>query len=111
MQQVKQNYTLVREFAKKYQVSLVLKDATSIISEGSKIYFNVTGNSSLSKIGSGDVLAGIIASFIAQGLDSTEALKSAVYIFGKVGELIETEGFNTAYDLLKLIPNASRLLS
>ncbi len=111
LQQVKQNYTLVREFAKKYQVSLVLKDATSIISEGSKIYFNITGNSSLSKIGSGDVLAGIIASFISQGLDSTEAVKSAVYIFGKVGELIENEGFNTAYDLLELIPKASRLIS
>ncbi len=107
IREVKQNYSLVLEFARKYNVSLVLKDATSIISDGTKIYFNITGNSSLSKTGSGDILAGIVASFISQGLEPTEALKSAVYTFGKVGESVESEGFNTAYDLLTYLSKVS----
>lgn len=52
----------------------------------------------MAKAGSGDVLAGIIASYLAQGLSEWEAALLGVYIHGRAGEIIEKE--QGAYSLL-----------
>ncbi len=71
-------------FAKEYNCYLVLKGANTIVcTPDSQLFFNTTGNPGLSTGGSGDVLAGIIVSYLAQGMPILEALKSAVYIHGK----------------------------
>lgn len=106
MEKVKQNYILVEEFSSKYEVVTVLKDATTIISDGKHTYFNISGNTSLSKAGSGDILSGIIASLISQGLEPFEAVKTAVYLFGVAGEMIPNEGANSSFDVIDKIREA-----
>lgn len=104
IEEVKQNYILVEEFSNYYDVITILKDASTIISDGKHTYFNISGNTSLSKAGSGDILSGIIASLISQGMEVLEASKTAVYLFGLAGEAIETEGANSSFDVISKIP-------
>ncbi len=71
------------DFAKEHKVILVLKGANTIIAapDGS-IAVNATGNPGLAKAGSGDVLTGMMASFISQGMEALDAAKCAVYLHG-----------------------------
>ncbi|MGC9771240.1 NAD(P)H-hydrate epimerase [Fervidobacterium islandicum] len=110
IEEVKQNYELLFEFSRKYGVITVLKDATSIIADEKKIYFNVTGNTTLSKAGSGDILSGVIAGLLSQHLEPTEAVKTGVYLFGLAGELLPVEGMNSAFDVLNYISEAFKAL-
>lgn len=66
---------------------VVLKDARTVVSDGSKIYINTTGNNALSTGGSGDVLCGIIAGLLAQGMETMEAACLAVCIHGAAADL------------------------
>lgn len=96
------------DFAKKYNVITVLKDARTIIAtpEG-EITINITGTPAMSKGGSGDCLAGIIAALIAQGLDVYNAAALGCYISGKAGELAadKTSLYGMlATDLIDCIP-------
>lgn len=71
------------EFACKYNCITVLKDyITHIASPSGKVSINNTGNAGLAKGGSGDILAGIIASFTAQGYDTYDAAVCGVYLHG-----------------------------
>jgi len=71
----------------KYGVNVLLKGIGTIIATlDGKLFINSTGNSSLSKGGSGDVLTGIIASFVAQGLNMVDASTLAAYLHGLTGE-------------------------
>ena len=96
------------EFSRKFNVITVLKDARTIVSSPSgNSYINVTGCSALAKAGSGDVLTGIIAGFMAQGLDPFTAAKLGVYIHGKAGQSACEQLSNygvLATDLLNHIP-------
>ena len=74
--------------AKDLNVILVLKGANTIVAlPDGKIFFNTTGNPGMATGGSGDVLAGITVSLLAQGITCEEAVKSAVYIHGAAGDL------------------------
>ena len=65
----------------------MLKGANTIVcTPEAQLFFNTSGNPGLSTGGSGDVLAGIIVSYLAQGMPILEALKSAVYIHGKTAD-------------------------
>ncbi len=76
------------DLSRKYQVNVVLKGAYSAVcnSEG-KIYFSPTGNPGMATAGSGDVLTGMIASLLAQGLQPFDALRLGVYLHGLAGDL------------------------
>ena len=79
---------------------------TRVYKQGHEIYINNSGCSALAKAGSGDVLTGMIAGLIAQGMDSFEATKTAVYFHGKTGEKaaeILGEHGVLASDLIKFI--------
>ena len=70
----KRRFFYAREFSKHYpKVVLVLKGANVLISTENKLYINPLGTNVLSKGGSGDVLAGLIASLLAQGYSPLEA--------------------------------------
>lgn len=75
------------EFARNYNVFLLLKGHRSVIAapDGS-VYINPLGHDALGKGGSGDVLTGMIASFIAQGASPLDALISASFLHAKAGE-------------------------
>lgn len=70
-----------------------LKDARTVVALNDKRYINTTGNNGMSTGGSGDVLTGIIAGLIAQGLEPEEAARLGVYIHGRAGDQsLETKG-------------------
>lgn len=85
---IKENkYDIARDFAKEYQVIVVLKDSRTIVSDGGvQAYINITGNNGMATGGSGDVLSGIIAGLCGQGLDLYEAAKVGVYMHGLAGQ-------------------------
>ncbi|MDF2484323.1 MAG: hypothetical protein K0R46_491 [Herbinix sp.] len=64
----------------------VIKDARTIVAGNDRYYINVSGNHGMSTGGSGDVLTGIIAAVIAQGMEPYEAACLAVYIHGMAGD-------------------------
>lgn len=75
------------QIAKTYNVTVVLKDArTVVVSPDGRAVINTTGNNGMSTAGSGDVLAGVIASFLAQGCDAFTAASIGVYIHGAAGD-------------------------
>lgn len=84
-----QNNTVevAKNFAREYNVITVLKCANSIVAlPNGEIHINIKGNSGMATAGSGDVLAGIIASFAAQGLSPSQAAISGVYIHALSGD-------------------------
>lgn len=91
--EIKQNMYNPRELAlringllDKENNVLVLKDATSIVLNSKEIYVNTSGNNGLATGGSGDILSGIIAGLLAQGLNNIEAASLGVYIHGMAAE-------------------------
>lgn len=72
-------------FAKEYSCIVILKGANTVITDGTQIFIDTVANSGMSKGGSGDVLAGIVSSFVAQGLNLLEACKLSVYIHSQSG--------------------------
>lgn len=78
--------------AQKYGIIIVLKGRyTAVVRHDEKIYFNSSGNASLATAGSGDVLTGLMAGFMAQGYAPEIASLIAVYIHGIAGELASEE--------------------
>ena len=78
---------LAREFAKKYEISLLLKGASTIITNGEKTCLNVTGTSAQARGGSGDVLSGLIGGLCAQGLSLLDGACLGSYLVGVAAEL------------------------
>ena len=75
------------ELAKRFHSTVVLKSAHSLcVTRDGKIVVNKTGNPGMSSPGMGDVLTGIIAAFIAQGLNVDQALLLAVHLHGAAGD-------------------------
>ncbi|GCE25768.1 bifunctional ADP-dependent (S)-NAD(P)H-hydrate dehydratase/NAD(P)H-hydrate epimerase [Dictyobacter alpinus] len=101
---------LARTKAREWQVNLVLKGSCTILAnpEG-KIRINWWGNPALATAGTGDVLAGMISGFLAQGMPSFDAATAAVYLHTAAADLvneymnIERAGL-LASDLLPYIP-------
>ena len=76
-----------RRFAKEYGVWLVLKGhRTLVASPDGSLLVNTTGNPGMATGGSGDVLAGMIASFLAQGMQPQQAAMCGVYLHGRAGD-------------------------
>lgn len=100
---------VAQDFVKKYNCVLVLKGHHTLVIQGNKSYINRTGNPGMSTAGSGDVLTGMIAAFIGQGLSCFEAAKYAVYLHGAAGDLAakeKTEISLIASDIIGKIPQA-----
>lgn len=77
---------VARDFAKEYGVILVLKGAATVTTDGNVTYINSSGSSALAKAGSGDVLAGLLASLLAYCSDYVKATALAVYLHGKAAD-------------------------
>ncbi|MBQ9983427.1 MAG: NAD(P)H-hydrate dehydratase [Lachnospiraceae bacterium] len=83
----KDRFNIARQFARKMGVTLVLKDAKSIVTNGGEqTYMTLDGNNGMSTGGSGDVLAGIIAGMIAGGLSLAEAAQMGTFIHCLAGD-------------------------
>lgn len=97
-----------RDLARRYPVVVVLKGHRTLVAEGERVYENTTGNPAMATGGMGDVLTGIIASLIGQGLDAYEASCLGVYIHGRAGDIGFSELGNSliASDLLTYLSRA-----
>lgn len=77
-----------REFTKNYDVSLVCKDARTVVTRRGKLtYLNSSGNDGMATAGSGDVLTGITAGLVAQRVSGFDAAVMGTYIHGLAGDL------------------------
>ena len=76
----------LNKFIKKYECNILLKSATTVFADGESFVFDISGNDGLATGGSGDVLSGIIVSFIGQKLSLKHAVISASFLMGKTAE-------------------------
>ncbi len=100
--------------AKKFNSVVLLKGHNTVVTDGSHIYINKTGNSALAKGGSGDVLTGIISGLLAQGLSPIEATIKGAYIHGLTGEIASkdlSEYCVLASDLINYLPKIIKTLA
>ncbi len=100
--------------AKEWNQVVVLKGAgTLIAAPGGKVYVSPFSNPVLATAGSGDVLAGLIAGLLAQGLAPVDAARAGVYLHGMAGEMLRDElgsAGGLAGDLPPLLPRVQRRL-
>ena len=101
-----------KEFAEENGVTLILKGHHTIVTgQDGEQYINITGNSGLATGGSGDVLAGTVASLVSRGINETVASAMAVYIHGLAGDIAKDKyGIEsvTASKVMECIPCALR---
>jgi len=93
------------------QMTILLKGPTDIISEKGKLALNTTGNSTMTKGGTGDVLAGFCAGFLARTRDTFRAACMAAYLNGTLGDMLAKE-FGSTYlteDLLSVVHRVWRI--
>lgn len=97
---------IAKTYSAKWHCVVLLKGATTCISDGANVYLNTTGNPGLSKGGSGDVLTGIITGLLAQGLSPLDGARAGAYLLGvsavEALELLKTRAL-TAGDVIDAI--------
>jgi NAD(P)H-hydrate epimerase len=103
-----QRLEVAQRFSKKYGVILLLKGARSLISDPEgRLAINSSGNPALASGGTGDVLTGLIAGFLAQGFSPFDATCLATYCHGRAADRLEVrlgDRGMLATDLLEEIP-------
>lgn len=105
--------SIAKEYAKKYNITIVLKDARTIISNGKKVYINTNGNNGMSTAGSGDVLAGIIGAFLARKVNTVEAGAVGVYVHGMAGDMAAKKISKTALiatDIIEELTDITKII-
>lgn len=100
-----------RQYAKEHQCVLVLKGAPTVVAtpEGT-VFVNTTGNPGMGTGGMGDVLTGMMAAFLGQGLLPVEAAVLSVYIHGRCGDVLAQDkvfGF-TPTELAQMVGNVCK---
>lgn len=99
----------VVRFAQQWKQVLLLKGSGTLVCDGRQLYRNSTGNPGMATGGSGDVLTGMIAALLAQGLPPLAAAVLAAWVHGRAGDLAARHlGWTalTAVDLLDYLPFA-----
>ena len=103
------------DFATTHRIYVVLKGHRTLIAtpEG-HVFINPTGNPGMATGGTGDILTGMIAAWLAQLLDAEAACRLAVFLHGAAGDLaegVEGQVGMTAMDLLAQLPQALTILN
>jgi NAD(P)H-hydrate epimerase len=100
-------------FAHAFGCVLLLKGSGTLVSDGSRLYTNRTGNPGMGTGGSGDVLAGVIAALLAQGLTAFDAAALGAWAHGRAGDhgaMRLGQTALTATDLIDHLPAAFKEL-
>jgi len=88
---------------------VILKGHMTLVASGTAVFVNPTGNPGMATGGTGDVLTGLIAGLLAQGLDALDAAVLGVYLHGLAGDLAASrlgEMALAANDLIEILPAA-----
>jgi NAD(P)H-hydrate epimerase len=96
-------------FAQRYELVVVLKGHGTIVTDGRSMFVNPTGNPGMATGGAGDVLTGVIAALIGQGLSALDASVLGVYVHGLAGDLAAKQKGQVsliATDLADFLPQA-----
>ncbi|HPO52054.1 MAG TPA: NAD(P)H-hydrate dehydratase [bacterium] len=104
---------VAKDFAKKYGVVVVLKGYRTVISDGERIYINLTGNPGMATAGSGDVLSGIIGALVVQGFSLWDSAVIGTFLHGLAGDLAARkigEYSLIAGDIIDFLPEAIRII-
>lgn len=90
VEEIQQNRVeIAKNFAREYNCVLVLKGANTVVAgPAGSVYINRTGNAGMATGGSGDVLAGIISSFVCQSMSLQSATIAGVYVHGLCGDAV-----------------------
>jgi NAD(P)H-hydrate epimerase len=83
----KEGAPLAQALAREQSLVCLLKGHQSLVTDGQTTWINTTGNAAMGTGGMGDVLTGIIGSFLAQGLSVLEAAAAGMFIHGRAGDL------------------------
>jgi len=100
--------------AKMADVVVVLKGHRTLITDGATSFRNLTGNPGMATGGSGDVLTGVVAALLGQGLAPLDAARLGVHIHGLAGDLaaqVDGEVSLTPVDLVEALPLAFQQLA
>jgi len=100
---------VARKAALEWEAIVVLKGPGTVVAfPDGEAFINTTGNAGMATGGTGDVLTGVIAGFIAQGLSSHDAAIVGVYIHGLAGDIVAEAGMigMMAGDLVGSLPKA-----
>lgn len=98
-------------FSREFGVITVLKGRGTVVTDGERVYTNRTGNPGMATAGSGDVLTGVIAGLLGQGMDAFDAACLGVHLHGRAGDLGAKDVGEislTAEDILAYLPAAIR---
>lgn len=105
---------VAKQFAKIWHKILVLKGAnTVVVSPGGEMMIGPFANSLLATAGTGDILSGIIAGMVAQGLTNFDAACVGVFVHGQAGEMLEEKFGDSgllASELLPILPKVIKQL-
>lgn len=108
---IEERCQIAQQWAGQVGIILVYKGHHTMVTDGSRRYFNPTGNPGMATGGSGDVLTGVITALGAQGLDPFSAAQLSVYLHGLAGDLaaheLGEEGM-IASDIARYLPYAFR---
>ncbi|MEM1990993.1 MAG: NAD(P)H-hydrate dehydratase, partial [Candidatus Bathyarchaeia archaeon] len=105
-EKLKERAEHVKKTAGDLNAVILLKSHVDVISDGFRTKFNFTGNPGMTVGGTGDVLSGVVAAFLAQGADPFEAAVAGAFINGAAGDFVMAEkGYHmVATDLIDWIP-------
>lgn len=102
-----------REAARRFQAVCLLKGHRTVVTDGTRVHVNRTGNPGMATGGSGDVLGGVIAALVGQGLAPYDAAVLGAHVHGLAGDLAAKEKGEIsmiATDILEALPQAFRRL-
>jgi len=107
---VQERINCILQTASELAAVIVLKGSPTLVAEPQgACYLNPTGNAGMATGGSGDVLSGMIGSFLAQGLSPLDAALCGVYLHGRAGDLAAdafTQRAMIAGDIITHLPEA-----
>jgi NAD(P)H-hydrate epimerase len=105
----------IRQLTAQSRAFAAIKGYRTLIGEPSgRVHVNLTGNAGMASGGTGDVLTGVVGSFLAQGFDVPDALRLGAYLHGLSGDLAADELGEiplTATDLIRKLPSAIQCLT
>ena len=100
--------------ARRNEVTILLKGPRSLVTNGTKKYWNESGNAGMATAGAGDVLTGIVASLIGQKMDVFASTQNGCYLHGLAGDLFAENSCSAsliATDLIEYLPDAINKLA
>ncbi len=114
LEKIKQDkIELAKEFAKKYNVILLLKGNVTIVTDGNDVYLVKRGCPGMATAGSGDVLSGILAGILGYNEPNILTISAGAYLAGVAGELAQekyTDISMKASDTIQFIPEAIKYI-